>query len=323
MRRIRRATPKRKQVEPLRLIRAWIGHHFQGALASLGGLSRTPIPTGMTIAVIAIALALPAGLYVIARNLTTLSEGWEQTATISLFLNKDVDITQAQALAAKLINRSDLEEVTIISPDDALVELGSYGGFSDAIAQLPENPLPAVLALQPGPAVPSPQALEALRDELAALKQADFARVDTEWIQRFQAIVDLAQRGVFLIGGTLGLAVLLVVGNTIRLEIENRRGEIEIMELVGATPAFIRRPFLYTGCWYGLLGGIGAWLLVLLALALVQGPVSHLAAQYHTSLSLSSLGPAALLVLLSGSLCLGLLGSWVSVGRHLNATEPH
>jgi cell division transport system permease protein len=118
------------------------------------------------------------------------------------------------------------------------------------------------------------------------------------------------------------VAVLLVVGNTIRLEIENRHSEIEIMELVGATPAFIRRPFLYTGTWYGLLGGIGAWLLVALALLLVQGPVSRLAALYHTQLTLSGLGPIALLAMLCGSLCLGLIGSWLSVGRHLTAAEP-
>ncbi len=322
MRKSRRTTPKRTRVEPMRITRAWLTHHLQVALESLGRLSRTPLPTVMTVSVIAIALALPAGLYVITRNLGTLSEVWSETAAISLFLKTDVELEQARALAEQLGKEPDLVKVTLIGPEQALEDLGSYSGFSEAIAQLEENPLPAVLALQPAPSISSPQALEKLRDALTALPQVDFARLDTQWVRRFQAIVHLVQRGVLLLGGALGLAVLLVVGNTIRLEIENRRSEIEIMELVGATPAFIRRPFLYAGCWYGLLGGIGAWILVLLMLILIQGPVSRLTALYHTQFALSALGPSALLALLSGSLFLGLLGSWVSVGRHLTSTEP-
>jgi cell division transport system permease protein len=277
----------------------------------------------MTIAVIAIALALPAGLFVLTRNLTVLSEGWGQTAAVSLFLKLDTSAEQASALTAELKTRSDLEDVRLIRPEEALAELGEQVGFSEAIAQLEDNPLPAVLALQPGPDISTPEALEGLRSELVALPFADFARLDTRWVRRFQAIVDLAGRGVMLLGGALALAVLLVVGNTIRLEIENRRSEIEIMELVGATSAFIRRPFLYVGCWYGLLGGAGAWLIVSLALLLAQGPVSRLAVLYHTQFQLSGLGASALLALLGGSLCLGLLGSWVAVGRHLTAAEPH
>jgi cell division transport system permease protein len=315
-------THRRLRVDPLRLATAWLSHHFQGALASLGRLSRSPLPTTMTVAVIAIALALPAGLYVFTRNLGALSEGWTQTAAISLFLKVETDIEQARALAAELQARPDMEQVTLIGPDEALAELGGYGGFGEAIAQLEENPLPAVLALKPASGISTPEALEHLSDELTKLPQADFARLDTQWVRRFQAILSLAERGVILLGGALALAVLLVVGNTIRLEIENRRGEIGIMELVGATPAFIRRPFLYTGCWYGLLGGIGAWLLVSLAVILTQGPVSRLAALYHTQFPLSGMGANAVLAMLCGSLFLGLAGSWVAVERHLTAAEP-
>ena len=322
MQKRRHSARKSLRVAPLRLPAAWLSSHTHEALASLRRLLRSPFPTAMTIAVIAIALALPAGLFVLTRNLTALSEGWGQTAAVSLFLKLDTGAEQASALAAELKTRPDLDEVRLIRPEEALAELGEYGGFSEAIAQLEDNPLPAVLALQPASDISSPEALEALRAELAALPPADFARLDTQWVRRFQAIVHLTERGVMLFGGALALAVLLVVGNTIRLEIENRRSEIEIMELVGATPAFIRRPFLYVGCWYGLLGGIGAWLFVSLALLLVQGPVSRLAVLYHTQLHLSGLGASALLALLGGSLCLGLLGSWVAVGRHLTAAEP-
>jgi cell division transport system permease protein len=276
----------------------------------------------MTVAVIGIALALPGGLYVLTRNLNALSGNWEQTAAISLFLHVETDAEEAAALADRLRDQADVDEVNLITPEDALAELRGYSGFVEAIDQLDENPLPTVLALRPSASASNAQALAQLRGDLGALPEVEFARLDTQWIRRFHAIVNLAQRGVMLLGAVLALGVALVIGNTIRLEIENRRSEIEIMELVGATPAFIRRPFLYTGAWYGLLGGICAWLLVTVALLLLQGPVSRLAALYHTQFTLAGLGPSALLLMLSGAVLLGLLGSWISVGRHLDAAEP-
>jgi len=276
----------------------------------------------MTVAVIAIALALPAGLYVLTRNLTALSESWDHTAAISIFLTLDTDIEQARVLAEKLKAHPDIQKTTLISPDEALADLGSRDGFSEAITQLDENPLPVVLSLQPAPELATAEALDGLRGELEALPQANFVRLDSQWMRRFQAILDLVQRVVILLGSMLAVGVILVVGNTIRLEIENGRTEIKIMELVGATPAFIRRPFLYTGCWYGLLGGVSAWILVAVVLLLAQGPVSDLASLYQTRFILSGMGLTASLTMLGGSLCLGLLGSWVSVGRHLTAVEP-
>jgi len=295
---------------------------MQGALGTLGRLFRRPLPTLMTVSVVGIALALPGGLYVLTRNLNLLGSGWDQTATISLFLRADVDTKAGEELAAELRKRPDLAEVQLIDPDDALAELRGQSGFAEAIDQLDQNPLPVVLALRPTDRITSADGLERLRDELNALPKADFARVDTEWIRRFQAIVSLVQRGVLLLGGVLSIAVLLVVGNTIRLEIENRRSEIEIMELVGATPAFIRRPFLYMGAWYGLLGGVTAWFLVAFALTLLQGPVSRLASLYNTEFSLTGLGFGPAIALFVASAALGLVGSWLSVSRHLSACEP-
>lgn len=318
----RRPSLRRSRSPLLRIPGIWLGHHMQGALATLGRLFRKPLPTLMTVAVIGIALALPGGLYALTRNLGVLGDGWEQTTAISLFLRPEISIEQASNLADRLRKRSDLADVRLISPDDALAELRGQSGFAEAIDQLEENPLPNVLALRPTSRASTANALDRMSAELTALPEADFARGDSEWIRRFQAIVTLAQRGVLLLGGLLSLAVVIVVGNTIRLEIENRRGEIEIMELVGATPAFIRRPFLYMGVWYGLLGGVSAWLLVGLSLTLLQGPVSRVAAVYQTQFALSGLEAGALLSLLGASVTLGLLGSWLSVGRHLTACEP-
>lgn len=307
---------------PLRLAGIRLGQHLEEAWTNTERLVRNPLTTAMTVAVIAVSLALPTGLYLLTRNLGELGKSWDETTSLSLFLTPDTDIARAEAVAGKLRTHRLLGRVTLITPDAALRELGSHSGFGEAVAQLETNPLPVVLALQPASDRIDPAALQRLADELEALPEADFVRLDTRWVQRFRAILALAERGVFLLGGGLALAVLLIVGNTIRLEIQNRRDEIEIMELVGATSAFIRRPFLYTGCWYGLLGGSGAWLLVETARLLLQGPVSRLAALYHTEFPLNGLGPGASLALLGGSLCLGLLGSRLAVGRHLAATEP-
>lgn len=323
MQKRRRSARTRIRFHPLSFLRVWLSRHLQVALASLGHLVRSPLPTVMTIAVIAIALALPAGLFVVTRNLAALSESWDHSPAISLFLTPGTDVKQARALAAQLEAHSGIGKISLISPDEALADLRGQDGFNEAIRQLDKNPLPFVLSLQPAPALASPDALDDLRRELEALPQADFARLDAQWVRRFQAILDLGKSGVALFGSMLALGVLLVVGNTIRLEIENRRHEIEIMELVGATPAFIRRPFLYTGCWYGLLGGVSAWILIAVVLLIAQGPVSRLADLYQARFPLFGMGLNASLTMLGGSLCLGLVGSWVSVGRHLVSVEPH
>lgn len=300
----------------------WLSHHLQGALASLGRLQRTPLPTLMTVAVIGIALALPGSLYIFTRNLERLSGNWEQTATISLFLLVDVDLKRAEGLAERLRQQHDIAAVTLIHPDQALDELRTQSGFAEAIEQLEENPLPMVLALRPSEAITNAASLEDLADRLASLPEADFARLDTQWLRRFQGIVRLVERAVILLALALSGGVLLVIGNTIRLEIENRRDEIEIMELVGATPGFIRRPFLYTGAWYGLLGGLTAWVLISFALLLLQGPISRLAELYQTDFAIAGLGLKALTMLTGGSAVLGLTGSWISVSRHLRAVDP-
>jgi cell division transport system permease protein len=300
----------------------WLNHHLRSAIATLGRLMRTPLPTSMTVAVIGISLALPAALFVVTENLRTMAGGWDQAAAISLFLQQDVDDDAAALLAERLRARPELAQVHLISREQALNEFRALGGFDEALSQLQSNPLPAVLALYPHLPYSTPERLEALHDELLTWPEADFARMDTLWLQRFQAILDLAQRAVLLLGALLGVGVLLIVGNTIRLEILNRRIEIEIMELVGATAAFIRRPFLYAGAWYGLLGAITAWILVTIAVLLLQQPVSRLATLYRSEFPLTGLGILPMLIILSGSVLFSLIGSWIAVNRHLRGAEP-
>jgi cell division transport system permease protein len=180
-----------------------------------------------------------------------------------------------------------------------------------------------VQALVPSPAVAAdPGAVEALRDALVGLPEVEAVRLDSAWVARLHALIQLAREAALLLAALLATAVLLVVGNTLRLEIANRRSEIELMSLVGATQAFVRRPFLYAGVWYGLLGGALAAALATLALVLIQAPVSRLAALYGTEFHLAGLDPAALLALFLGGPLLGLIGAWLAVGRHLAACAP-
>jgi len=313
---------RRLQIPISRLPAIWFGHHLQGAWSSLERLRGTPLPTLMTVIVIGIALALPGALYVLTRNLERLGEGWEQTAAISLFLKSNVGANKAEALARRLSGRKDLDSVTLISPEQALKELRAETGFAEAVEHLETNPLPYVLALRPAQSLGDTTSLEGLRENLSALPETDLVRMDTLWVRRFQSIVELGKHAALVLASVLALGVLMVIGNTIRLEIENRRQEIVIMETVGATPAFIRRPFLWIGAWYGLLGGLGAWFLVSLARLFLQGPVSRLATLYQADFILVGLGPGALAVLIGGSLALGLMGRWISVSRHLAAIEP-
>lgn len=295
--------------------------------------------TAMTVAAIAIALALPATLFVALDNLERLGGGWQRGAAMTLFLQPGIDEQRGSELAAALQARDQIHVVEMVSREEGLAEFRQYSGLGAALDQLSDNPLPVVLAIYPagpmapiGPTMPEAPAafdeprsgsrLGALAAELEALPDVDFVRIDVQWLERFKAIMLLLRNASLLLAGVLAMAVLLVVGNTIRLEIENRRGEVQIMDLVGATPAFIRRPFVYAGAWCGLLGGILAWIMVALSVQALRVPIGRLASLYHTEFDLAGLGLGPSLALLAVSTVLGILGSWVAVGHHLSRIEP-
>jgi cell division transport system permease protein len=308
-----------------RLLKApkiWLQRHAQVALASLGHLFRSGLASTMTCAVIGIALALPIGLHVILNNLESLSGDWDSSASISLFLKQSVDDKKAGALARKLRLHQRIEHIELVTKRAALAEFRRLSGFAEALKALDSNPLPALLVIQPKPEFTTAEAAQRLVRELELLPETDIAQLDLQWVRRLQAITVIAHRAVLVLAGLLGMAVLLIVGNTIRLEIQNRHAEIEITKLIGATNAFIRRPFLYTGFWYGLFGGLIAWILVVTSVTLLKGPVANLASLYESAFDLSSLNWLNVLTLLGGSALLGLLGSWLSVSKHLSAIEP-
>jgi len=289
---------------------------------TMGQLSRRPLGSLMTASVVGIALALPSGLYVLLENVRAVSRGWDGTAGISLFLRADVDDDGAVRLAHTIQTMPQVASTRWVSRVDALAEFRKASGLGDALEALEANPLPHVIMVRPQTAHTAPEDIRRLVDDLDARPEVDIAQFDLQWVQRLFGIMAIVQRGVLVLGAVLSVAVLLIVGNTIRLAIQNRRAEIEIAKLFGATNAFIRRPFLYTGLGYGLLGGVIAMLVVGSSLELLKGPVGQLAELYYSDFVLQGLGREASLVLVGAGAALGLTGSWVAVGRHLGAIEP-
>lgn len=303
-------------------LHVYLLRHAQVALNSLGRLYRAPAASLMTAAVIGIALALPSGLYLLTGNLQRLSTQWDGGANLSVFLQQNVSIKQAQALKTKLQGWPEVEQLQLITPQEALAEFRQLSGFGDALDVLDENPLPVVLALKPVTSASDADSAARLLERLQKLPEVELAQLDLQWVKRFNAIVDIVRRSIWVMASLLGLAVLLITGNTIRLEIQNRRDEIEITKLIGATSAFIRRPFLYGGLWYGISGAILAALLVELAFLQLREPVRQLAGLYQSGFSLQTLSLSEAMSLLLAGALLGLLGAWLAVGRHLAAIEP-
>jgi cell division transport system permease protein len=302
------------------MFQAWINHHLYAFFSSLGQLARAPLPSLMTAAVIGIALALPAGLYLLLENAIKISEGWDNSVYISLFLKPEISDEQAEILAAELRGHAAISQVRLITRLQALEEYRQLSGFSDAIKALDENPLPAVLVISPR--LNSGDSASALLAELQTLPAVEIAQFDMRWLQRLYAMMDIVRRGVLVLALLLALAVILVIGNTIRLAVQNRQAEIEINKLFGATDSFIRRPFLYTGLWFGLGGGIIAALLVEVSLRTLAPPVHQLAALYASDYQLIHLNVRITLLILGSSMFLGLLGAWLAVARHLYKIQP-
>ena len=300
----------------------WLLRHAQMSLSSLGRLTRSPIGTLMTAAVIGIALALPSGLHLLVDNVRELSSSWDGTASVSLFLNETVSDEQAATVREQIGLRSDVAETRLIPRAQALEEFRHLSGFGEAVELLDHNPLPAVVVVRPGDGIQGAEAVDRLARQLQDYREIDLAQVDLQWVERLGAITRTIERGVLVLAALLAGAVLLIVGNTIRLEIQNRHSEIEIVKLVGGTDAFIRRPFLYEGIWYGLLGAAIGMALVLGSLYLLDGPVRRLAGLYESGFELSLVDPASLLGVVLGGPMLGLAGAWLAVGRHLARIQP-
>ena len=298
----------------------WVAHHKETARESLRRMLATPVASAMTWLVIGIAMALPAGLTVFVNNAQDLSRDWDGHAQISLYLQHKTSVLAQRNLLGQLRQREDIGRVELITPDQALQEFEEMSGFDGITEALSDNPLPPLLVVYP--LAESLDQAELLRLEISSLPNVEIAQLDMEWVRRLHSWLELAARMVWALAFALAVAVLLVVVNTIRLAIESRRDEIVIVKLVGATDAFVRRPFLYTGLWYGLIGGVIAVVLIQVAMWAIAGPVDKLTLLYGSGFVLRGLGGMNSLYLLLFAAILGLLGAFIAVTKHLREIEP-
>lgn len=302
-------------------VSAWALRHVATSIAAFGRLVKQPFATFLTVLVIAVTLALPAAMHLIIKNVQSLSGNWENALDFSVYLSPETSIDAATRLANLIEQRADVRSVTLIPADQALEEFKSLSGFGPALDHLPGNPLPHTIVVRPSSAN-TEQSMTLLHEELANLPETDLVQLDTEWVQRFHAILDMLQRAVAIAAALLGAAIVIIIGNTIRLDIQNRREEIEVTKLIGASNGFVRRPFLYSGLWYGLGGGLLALILVAYGLSSLQEPAGRLAGLYDSSFRILALTlPESLAIVGTGAL-LGLAGSWLAAARHMRRVEP-
>ena len=300
----------------------WVTRHLQSMLAALGRLLRRPLSTLLTTLVIAVALALPAGLWLVVKNARAATGDLATAVQVTAYMKVGTPIARADQLARQLRERPEVASVRVIPAEQALKEFREYSGFGSALDALTDNPLPHALVVQPRVEQRDGGTIEALRAFLTAAPDVDIVQADAEWARRLAALLDVLRTLFLAAAGLLAVGVLAVIGNTIRLEIGARREEIEVTKLVGGSDAFVRRPFLYAGLFQGLFGGLLSLGLVALVIAAVEAPIARLTALYGGRFRLGglSLEEAGIVLLVGASL--GLIGAWIGAARHLSRIEP-
>ena len=302
-------------------MRNWIYQHWRNLGATLGRLASTPLASLLNIGVIGIALALPLGLYVVLVNVQPFARDRAPVPQLSIFLAIDAKPADAQAITARLKNHAGVKDHRFVPRDAALAELKARSGVADVIDSLNQNPLPDgfIVEARDGSAA----ALESLREEMKRWPKIAHVQLDSVWARRLDAVLRLGQLVLLLLASVLAFALAAVTFNTIRLQVLTQREEIEVAKLIGATDAFIRRPFLYYGALLGLAGGLAAWLIVWGGLALLNNVLAELTQLYGASFWLRHLSFQDSVVLCLAAAALGWLGAALSLRRHLAAFDPH
>jgi cell division transport system permease protein len=307
----------------LKKTQSLLAYHGQAASQSFNLLCGKPLATMMTVIVIAIALALPALFWVFTDNLSQLTMGWQRGGHISLYLQPSLTEEQQSAVLNKVRATQGVGQASLKSSAEGLAELTQQEGMQDIMHYLPENPLPAVIEVVPSLVIDSPAKVDLLSRELQALPQIGEAKLDMEWISRLHAILGFAANAANALLALLALAVVLIIGNTLRLAIHNQQEEIQILKLIGATDPFILRPFLYSGIWYGMAGALLAVFLVNIFILSLGVAVDHLAVAYQMHYPLTLLSIRQILLLVLFAIILGWLGARLSVKRQLSSIEPY
>jgi cell division transport system permease protein len=299
---------------------AWLRHHRDCALDALLRLVRQPVSSALTWLVIAISLTLPALFYLGLSSLQQQTAQWQEGGQITLYLRPTVSVADGERLTDELNARAEVLRAQYISADEAWASFRDTLNLSRSPLEADSNPLPASIVVIP--LQQSSQQLEVLRILIDGLPEVEDVQLDLAWIERLNRFLELINRIVAGLAILLGIAVLLVVGNTIRLAIESRKAEIQVVKLLGATDAFIRRPFIYLGLWYGLVGGLAAWLLVSLVVWWLSGPLAAFLGTYGLSAAIAWLSPGESLLLLTAAILVAMLGARIALWRHLKDAEP-
>jgi cell division transport system permease protein len=294
----------------------WRRQHAWCLRDSLGQLGRRPLGSALTVVVMGLALALPLAFYLLLVNVQHLATALGDSQSVNVFLKTDVAADGAKKLAATLRARADVGMVTVRTPRQGLAELGAMQGFGDAIESLPDNPLPFVLLIEPHAGTDRGQ-VEEMVAAVRAMPGVDLVQDNGQWRARLDALIAVGQRVTLLLAVLLGAAAILVIGNTVRLDIRSRANEIIVQQLIGASAAFVRRPYLYEGAWYGLAAGLVAIGLVLLLEAVLAAPVRDLVASYTGRLHFGGLSWATLCAAWVIAVALGWLGALIASSRHL------
>jgi len=304
-------------------LHAYRDQHAQALFSSLGRLVASPFTSIMTITVLAVAISLAGGFYLLVVNLQQLAGNLEAGDQISLFLKNEVSDAHAKHFADNIKQNPNVQQVKLISRKEALEEFKTYSGFGAAIEILETNPLPIVIQVTPKNALEDKQGFEPLLDSFKQAPEVDITQIDMQWLERLRSILAVAQKAGTLLSILLGVGVLFIIGNTIRLELHNRRDEVIIAKLVGATNAFIQRPFLYTGFWLGFISGVLAWFIVTGMLLILWQSVQKLSGLYGGSFHMLFLTFTETLTLLCIASLLGVLGAWGVLIYQLRLTKPN
>ncbi len=303
------------------VITAYIMHHLQSLVFSLGKIYLAPITTIMTVAVIGITLSLPAGFFVFLKNIDAISAEFRSTSQISLFMALSLSEEDARTIEAEIQTIELVSSTIFVSRDVALEDFRQSSGFGKSIDTLSSNPLPHTIIVEPIGGIDTVDAKNLL-NRLQAIDGVEIAKLDTEWLERLFTLLEIAERSILVLTLLFACAVLLIIGNTIRLDIQNRYQEIIVTKLIGATDSFIRRPFLYGGVWYGLFGGLLAWLIVEIGFLSIASPLQKLTLLYQSEFGFQTFSFVDFIILVTSSTLLGLAGSWIAVAKHLNKIEP-
>jgi len=293
---------------------AWFFQHKAALASAFRRLWSTPLNTLLSLLVIGIALTLPAAGYLLLENLRELGNHATGVQQISLFMTPDASKKEVGEIEAKLRSVA-TGKWTFVPKEEALKRMQKNEGMADIVASLPRNPLPDAFIVEPTNT--EPEALEIMRKEISSWPKVAHVQLDSAWVKRFDAFLKLGKLALWMLAGVFAAGLVLVTFNTIRLQVMAQAMEIEVARMIGATDAFIRRPFYYYGALQGGLGGLLAALVVAAGMALLAAPVSQLAALYGGSFTLRPLGAIEVIVLSSASAFLGWLGAQLSVSLSL------